>query len=133
MNWVQHYKDVRRRITVEAPMRQGKIVIQTPTVTIARPETIFPDRPKTPDDILTKGIYPKRFAGHLIEILREYEIPFEELKSSRRFAKYQMPRFRMYHHLRKMGYSLSEIGGVFDRDHTSIMHGIKRWKGITGE
>jgi hypothetical protein len=133
LNWVEHYKSVKHRIVVEAPMKSGKIVITRPTVTILRPEVIFPEKEKTPDDVLTKGLYPKRFIPHLLPMLREYEIPFEELRSERRFAKYQIPRFRMYHHLRVLGYSLSEIGGVFNRDHTSILHGIRRWKEINGE
>lgn len=114
-------------------MKSGKIVITRPTVTILRPEIIFPEKVQTPDDVLTKGLYPKRFIPHLLPMLREYEIPFEELRSERRFQKYQIPRFRMYNHLRELGYSLNEIGGVFDRDHTSILHGIRRWKEINGE
>lgn len=133
MNWVEHYKAVKHRIAVEAPMKAGKFVISKPTVTIVSPEVVFPDREQTPDDVLTKGIYPKRYIPHLLPLLREYQIPFEELMSERRFARYQIPRFRMYHRLRECGYSLSEIGNIFNRDHTSILHGIRRWKEISGE
>lgn len=133
MNWVAHYKAVKHRISVEAPMKAGKVVITKPTVTIIPPEVYFPEKERTPDDVLTKGIYPKRYIPLLLPLLREYEIPFEELMSERRFAKYQIPRFRMYNHLRECGYSLSEIGNIFNRDHTSILHGIRRWKEINGE
>lgn len=132
MNWVEHYKAVKHRISIEAPMKNGKVPVLPPTVTIIPPEVYFPEKPKTPDEELTKGLFPKRFAKILLPVLREYNIPFEELSSNRRFQKYQIPRFRMYAMLRDAGYSLNEIGGIFNRDHTTILHGIRRWREING-
>ncbi|UOF80839.1 dnaA [Caudoviricetes sp.] len=38
----------------------------------------------------------------------------------------------MYHALREAGFSLPQIGAFFGRDHTTILHGLRRWKEISG-
>jgi chromosomal replication initiation ATPase DnaA len=46
---------------------------------------------------------------------------------------YNLARFEMYYVLQKDGLSLSQIGAVFNRDHSTILHGIQRWKEMIGE
>ena len=40
-------------------------------------------------------------------------------------------RFAAYDRAHKAGFSLSAIGKYYERDHTTVMHGIKRHKEIT--
>jgi chromosomal replication initiation ATPase DnaA len=49
-----------------------------------------------------------------------------ELSGSRRFAPLAKARFESYAIFRKAGYSFPQIGEAFDRDHSTIMHGIGR-------
>ena len=133
MNWFEHYKVIQHRIRVEAPMQAGMLEIKP--VEIKTVEIVMPEPPEnipTSDTALVEGLYPRRFAPLLLPALREYGIPFHELKSKGRARRYQIPRFKMYSLMREHKYSLSEIGGVFNRDHTSILHGIQRWKEING-
>jgi hypothetical protein len=140
MNWAEHYKTVRNRIEYEAPMKAGKIVIKPlNAVPIERvqarlvPEFMPEASPETEEKILCEGIYPYRLKPLLAPILKKHKMPYLEAVSQSRKTKYKLVRFEMYHVMREAGYSLPRIGEIFNRDHTTIMHGIKRWKEITGE
>lgn len=54
------------------------------------------------------------------QVIDEYN-----LKLSIRKYEYVYPRYYLYNHMRKMGFTLEKIGRFFDKDHATIMHGIK--------
>ncbi len=58
---------------------------------------------------------------------------FLDIKSPSRKKVYNLARFEMYYVLQKDGMSLSQIGAVFNRDHSTILHGIQKWKEKIGE
>ena len=70
-------------------------------------------------------------SGQIIaEIADEHGIRFVDLTGPRRFKALIGPRFTAYFELYQAGYSLKQIGGYFrDRDHTTILHGIRRHMG----
>lgn len=134
MNWLEHYKAVKHRIAVEAPIRAGKVVVVKPVVKIAYvgPE-VLPEPEETPDTQLLTGLRPYRLAPLLLPILRAHDLRFLDIKSPSRKKVYNLARFEMYYVLQKDGMSLSQIGAVFNRDHSTILHGIQKWKEKIGE
>lgn len=134
MNWIDHYKAVKHRISVEAPMRAGKVVITQPTVKIAYVGPIeLPEPEETPDSQLLSGLRPYRLAPLLLPVLKAHDLRFLDVKSPSRKKMYNDARFEMYYILQKEGMTLSQIGAVFNRDHSTILHGIQRWKEKIGE
>ena len=134
MNWLEHYKAVKHRIGVEAPMRAGKVVITKPVVKIPYigPE-LLPEPEETPDTQLLSGLRPYRLAPLLLPILKAHDLRFLDVRSPSRKKMYHLARFEMYYVLQKDGLSLSQIGAIFNRDHSTILHGIQRWKEMIGE
>lgn len=55
-------------------------------------------------------------------------IPAQAIMSKRRFARWTLPRFIAWELLRRDGFPLAQIGTEFDRDHTSIINGMRRLK-----
>ena len=78
---------------------------------------------------LTRGHVARQI---IAEIADEHGIRFVDLTGPRRFKALIGPRFTAYFELYQAGYSLKQIGGYFrDRDHTTILHGIRRYEGAT--
>jgi len=137
MDWREHYKQVRNRIRYEAPQRAGKVTINPINITpIERvqwiPEFMPEASPETEEKVLCEGIYPYRLKPLLAPILKKHQMPYLEAVSESRKTKYKLVRFEMYHALREAGFSLPQIGAFFGRDHTTILHGLRRWKEISG-
>lgn len=65
-----------------------------------------------------------------LEIVREigerYNIGLRDLLSDQRRRPVAWARFHCYAELYSRGMTASEIGRVFNRDHSTILHGIKR-------
>lgn len=134
MNWIDHYKAVKHRIAVEAPQRAGKVVITQPVVKIAYVGPVeLPEPEETPDSQLLSGLRPYRLAPLLLPVLKAHDLRFLDVKSPSRKKMYNDARFEMYYILQKEGMTLSQIGAVFNRDHSTILHGIQRWKEKIGE
>ncbi|CAB5170217.1 Chromosomal replication initiator, DnaA C-terminal [uncultured Caudovirales phage] len=139
MDWVEHYKVIKNRIRYDAPMQAGKMLSRPiNSVPIERvavkwvPEYMPEASPETHDKILCRGLFPARLRPLLLPILRKHNVMFEDIASESRKAKFNIARFEMYYILRESGMSLNQIKQVFNRDHTTVLHGIKRWKEISG-
>jgi chromosomal replication initiation ATPase DnaA len=61
-------------------------------------------------------------------VAAEHGVLPSELRGPSRFAQFIEPRRRVWAELRERGYSLSQIGRFFGRDHTTIMHGIREYQ-----
>jgi hypothetical protein len=55
----------------------------------------------------------------------QYLIDFYELKQVCRRQDIIYKRYFLYDQLRKANYSLSSIGRIFDKNHASVLHGIR--------
>ena len=62
------------------------------------------------------------------KVARRYDVPADVLLSFDRHRRIARIRFRAWALLIRCGYSLSSIGRVARRDHSSIYHGVKRLK-----
>ena len=56
-------------------------------------------------------------------VLSFYNVTMDELKSSSRRRQYVRPRHVLCFLLHRYGMSLSDIGGILNRDHSSAIHG----------
>lgn len=52
-------------------------------------------------------------------------VPMSLIMSDRRYSKVARARWEMWAMLRDDGWSLPRIAAFFDRDHTTVLHGIK--------
>lgn len=70
----------------------------------------------------------------LREVSRYYCIPVEKLQGSGRAKDMVLPRQVAMYLIREMtGYSLPEIGKVFSRDHTTVLHAINKVENYLAE
>lgn len=61
----------------------------------------------------------------------KHDLPVAGLLGDCRRQKFAHPRFEAFHLAKQAGYSLSEIGRFFKRDHSTISHGIERFQEIS--
>jgi hypothetical protein len=139
MDWFEHYKVIKSRIQIEAPMRAGKMLskpvnaVPIERVAVKLVSAYMPEpEPETYERTLLKGLFPARLRPMLLPVLKKHNLLFSDIASASRKAKFNIARFEMYYILRESGMSLNQIKEVFNRDHTTVMHGIKRWKEISG-
>lgn len=59
-------------------------------------------------------------------VIKAWKIGPEELMSRSRQRRIAYPRFACFQFLASLGWSTPQIGKVFGRDHTTVMHGLKR-------
>jgi len=65
----------------------------------------------------------KDFIQNVIEVVEKHD-----LKKVSRKQEIIYPRYYIYSLLRDAKYSLSAIGRIFNKDHASVLHGIKMHK-----
>ena len=67
-----------------------------------------------------------KMMGTVINLAAEFGYSFEKITGRSRGAKIVRARHACFWQLRNMGYSLTNIGGIFNRDHTSVINGCRR-------
>jgi chromosomal replication initiation ATPase DnaA len=50
----------------------------------------------------------------------------EDLLGRQRFPRISRARQEAFYHFRRKGWSYTEIGRLFDRDHSTIIHGVEK-------
>jgi len=75
------------------------------------------------DHAASVATLPDRFA----DVLARYEVTWRALTGSSQSVTYIRPRLEIYRALVADGWSYSAIGRACNRDHSSIMHYIKKW------
>jgi chromosomal replication initiation ATPase DnaA len=66
--------------------------------------------------------------GELEQIAKRYGLSLNDLKSRSRTAQRVAARAECFAHLQSKGFSLSQIGGAFNRDHTTVLWALGRTK-----
>lgn len=102
--------------------------------------TIIPDGMTTRDfmevcrdamvtaDVILPGRWNKKrrtVRDFVEEVSTETGVPVAAILSKNRTRKFCVPRQEVFLRAHEYGLSLSHIGRVFDRDHTTILHGIR--------
>lgn len=62
------------------------------------------------------------------EVAEKYGVLVSDIMSSSRFQHHVYARQEVYYLLSKSGMSSAQIGRMLDRDHTSVLHGIRVFK-----
>jgi len=62
----------------------------------------------------------------VLPVLEEYDIPWEVLVSPSRKHNLKAPRREIWNLLREDGLSFPQIAKLFNRDHTTIIHGVNQ-------
>lgn len=55
-----------------------------------------------------------------------YNLRVDDIKGTRRLRQFILPRHIAFYLCRKAGYSLIATGTFFNRDHATILHGVRR-------
>jgi chromosomal replication initiator protein len=80
---------------------------------------------------LFRGLIKRRpgSRGILEDVASQWGISVNELVGEGRAKRFALPRHEAMYRLRETGrYSFPQIAAIFGRDHTSVMHGVKRHK-----
>lgn len=122
MNWAQHYKEVRERIT-----RQP--TVPAVFVTLPKPPPV-PDPPPPPPEPLVIWAGPtgmsKRVRVVIEPILQRHGLTWAELWAPTRPQRLQQPRREVWAAMRGLGLTFPRIGQITGRDHSTVVHGLDR-------
>lgn len=85
--------------------------------------------------VVLEGSLAKRTAVRVIaqQVALDTGIPINQILSRERRHVVARARHLVMYRAHKAGHSLSHIGRCLDRDHTSVIHGIRRIRKILGQ
>lgn len=112
MDIVEHYKEVRRRLNTVPPKPP-------------KPPKPQPPKPVHPE-ILTP--YQRTVRESAIPILKKYDLTLEDVRGERRFRCMHRARWEIAVALTNRGWSTLKIGRFLNKDHTTVVHYLKRLK-----
>lgn len=64
----------------------------------------------------------------ILPVLQEYDTPWKDLVSPSKANVLKNPRRQIWALLRDEGMSLPQIGRLFNRDHTTVLHGLREFE-----
>jgi chromosomal replication initiation ATPase DnaA len=73
-----------------------------------------------------KKTISKDFDFVLMEAENYFQISTKDIKSDSRKKEFVEPRHFCYYILRKLGYTLKETSGLFNRHHATIIYGVNK-------
>lgn len=129
----KHYSDVRQRLNTPPAKKKA---VEQPIIRPVVVEIVKQDEPKPFIDIdeSLKETLRWRPKERMLEILCGRGITIEELKVDKREKPYVRARWEIYWMLlNEFGWSRARIGKYFNKDHTTVLHGIKQWEKILKE
>jgi hypothetical protein len=135
---MDNYARIRQQLW-KAPPKPVAVVI--PKLPDPEPEPPAPqvNVPKkfdvfgVPDHPLLRGIKRARVANIVAPILFRDNVPWKMILSPIREKSWHWIRYECYYALFVNGYGYSEIARLCDRDHTSVMYGVKKWRKEKGD
>jgi hypothetical protein len=152
VDWRSHYKDVRQRLRAAPQHNFVRAQLREPPVPKPIPEPVQEEvhveaEPETLPPVLAQQFFEAhqllRAAKISIvprwkEILREtcakYKIHPEEVLGKSRESPLIYCRREVYYRLRtELGMSLNQIGLKLNKDHTSVLHGVREYAKALGK
>jgi chromosomal replication initiation ATPase DnaA len=79
-------------------------------------------------DPLAVGLRGFKVREVVIPILHKYALPWEMIVAHKRACHLIAPRQEIMYVLRMAGFSFGKIAIICDRDHATIMYGVKKHK-----
>jgi hypothetical protein len=94
----------------------------------------FKERKKNPpsDADMLSGLPGPNARALLLPIMKKHVVLWSEMTSDRRQRVYTDARQDMYVSLRVEGWSYTRIARLFNRDHTTVLSGIRSWESRNG-
>jgi hypothetical protein len=107
VDWIEHYKGVRSRLN-------------------SRPQPPAPKKEEGPQ--FPKIMTPREtlIDKYLKPILKEYDTTISELRQDRKFVRLHSARQEISVALSQHGWSTLKIGKFLNKDHSTIVHYLKR-------
>ena len=115
----EHYKAVARRIAAVAPV----IEVQPAKVALARVQAV-----KTAPEEIGLGVPPVSDAARkfISSVLVANGLVWRDLTRPNRSPDMVFIRAGIYEFLSNKGWSLSQIGNLFKRDHTTVLYSLRK-------
>ena len=62
----------------------------------------------------------------IMGVCKDYKITFEDMMSGSRKRSISLPRMVLMYKLYQTGFTLTEVGAIFNRDHTTVINAIRK-------
>jgi chromosomal replication initiator protein len=62
----------------------------------------------------------------IMGVCKDYKITFEDMMSGSRKRVIVLPRMVLMYKLYQTGFTLTEVGAIFNRDHTTVINAIRK-------
>lgn len=79
-------------------------------------------------DPLAVGLRGFKVREVVIPILHKHSMPWEMIIAHKRACHLIAPRQEVFYALHQAGFSYYKIGAICDRDHATIMYGVRKHK-----
>lgn len=133
-NWQEHYKQVRARLNKSAQIK--KVTPPKPIDDYVMPRPL-PEVPETQEQMQRKRLkgcpLSLRRQAIVLTILEEFDLTWETLWAKDRRAVMHAPRRKVWLKLWEDGMSISQIGRMTQRDHTTVLWGLRAVKKAQSE
>jgi hypothetical protein len=133
-NWTEHYKQVRARLNKTAQIK--KVAPRKPIEDYVLPRPL-PETPQSIEEQQRKRMkgcpLSLRRQGLVLPILEEFDMTWEKLWAKDRRAVLMTPRRKVWLKLWEDGMSISQIGQFTQRDHTTVLWGLRAIKKAQSE
>jgi len=142
-DWQAHYKAIRAKLDGPKPRPAPKPVALPMIVMPPKPEPEPEPEPEqkeeefdgkfSKDDMLiTRGLKRDRIRAIVLPILRNRDVTWEIIRGQNRHGPIVRARSEVFFALISNGYGYAETGRICGRDHTTVIHGVRKWKERNG-
>jgi hypothetical protein len=133
-NWTEHYRAVRARLNKTAQIK--KVAPPKPIEDYVMPRPL-PEVPVSIEEQQRKRMkgcpLSLRRQGLVLPILEEFDMTWEKLWEKDRRAVLMEPRRKIWLKLWEDGMSIAQIGRFTQRDHTTVLWGLRAIKKAQSE
>lgn len=136
-DWQAHYKAIRAkldgpRLKPEPKPKPVPVVIVKPPEPEPEPEVVEEGKFSKDDLLITRGLKRDRIRSIILPILRRRNLTWEMIRGQNRHGPIVRGRSEVFFALVSNGYGFAETGRICGRDHTTVIHGVRRWKDRNG-
>lgn len=75
---------------------------------------------------MREDMSPKEARRIIAAVAARHGVPVKDVLSNSRFMEHVRPRWEIMRHIRDRGIGLSRIARLLDRDHTTVINGLKK-------
>lgn len=111
-----HYRDVRRRLMSGRPQPPK---VDQKEVALELPQFLSPRLKGCPLSVRLRLL--------LLPIAERHKVTWDEVASPARHRRLRDPRREMWVALKNDGLSYPQIAAAFNRDHTTVLYGVKQY------